>query len=49
MGMTKTQKEVGTEKHTRGALLKTPEWRTEKCTIFIQTHTDTYIHRKAFM
>ena len=45
MGMTKTQKELGTDKHTSGTLIKTPE----KCTIVIQTHTDTYTHRKAFI
>ena len=42
MGMTKTQKELGTDKHT---LIKTPE----KCTIVIQTHVDAYTHRKAFI
>ena len=45
MGMTKTQKELGTDKHTSGTLIKTPE----KCTIVIQTHADTYTHRKAFI
>ena len=41
MGTTKSQKELGTDKHTSG----TPE----KCTIVIQTHADTYTHRKAFI